>query len=364
MIRRLLALSLLVIIPTALLADWPLFRGDPAQTGVTKAALPAPLEIRWQVKLPRGIGSTAAIVDGVAYVGCYDEHLYAFDIGSGKEKWRFKGGSFKAAPSVLDGAIYLGDEDGTFYCVDAVKGTKRWDRDVEATITGGANFTADLVLFGAHDSTLYALHRADGTPAWTYRTKQGPIFGSAVIADGQTFVAGCDSMLHIVDVKTGKGVAQVELSGQSGATAAFLGGKLFVPNMANQVQAVDLARRGILWSFEPDQAQGFNCSAAVTDKRVIVGSDDGNVYAVDPLKGTQAWMFATKKGRVECSPVVAGNRVYVGNTAGAFFVLDLDKGTEIQKLQLGKGITASPAVADDCVVIGTTDGVLYCLGKK
>jgi outer membrane protein assembly factor BamB len=343
-------------------ADWPLFRGGATQNGVAAEALPEPLQVRWKVELKRGIGSTAAIVGGVAYVGGFDEQLYAFDLATGNEKWKFKGGSFKAAPSVHDGAVYIGDEDGTFYCVDAAKGTKRWSVDTDATITGGANFFGDLVLFGTHDSTLHALHRADGKPAWTYKTKQGPVFGSALVAADQTFVAGCDSMLHIVDVKTGKGVARIELSGQSGSTVAFQGGKLYVPNMANQVQAIDLAKRDVVWSFDADA--GFNCSAAVAAKHVIVGCDDGNVYALDPAKGKPIWTFATKKGRVESSPVVAGNRVYVGGISGTLFVLDLAKGTEVQRLQLGKGITASPAVSDGCLVIGTTDGWLYCLGKK
>lgn len=362
--HRVIALLLLSLMPaSALLADWPLFRGNVTQTGVSSDKLADLLAIRWQVKLPRGIGSTAAIVDGVVYVGCYDRFLYAFDLATGSPKWKFEaGGSFKAAPSVHDGAVYVGDEDGTFYCVGAVKGTKRWDVDVQATITGGANFFGDLVLFGSHDSTLHARHRVDGKPAWTYKTQQGPVFGSVVVADGMTFLAGCDSMLHMVDVKTGKGIAQVELSGQSGSTPAFLGGKLYVPNMTNQVQAVDLAKRKVLWSFEAEQA--FDCSAAVTDKRVVVGCDDGNVYALDPVKGKPVWTFPTKKGRVDSSPVIAGNHVYVGTTAGSLFVLDLDKGNEVQKLQLGRGISASPAVAQECLVIGTNDGVLYCLAKK
>lgn len=345
-------------------ADWPLFRGDSEQTGVAAATLPDPLEVRWKVQLKRGIPAAVAIEHGVVYAGCFDEHLYAFDLVTGEQKWKFKGGSFKAPPSFFEGAVYIGDEDGTFYCVDAAKGTKRWSFDTDATITGGANFTGGLVLFGAHDSTLYALRRADGKPVWTYKTKQGPVFGSAVVARGETFVAGCDSMLHVIDARSGKGLAQIELSGQSGSTPAFRGGKLYVPNMASQVQAVDLAKRQVLWSFESEQSQPFNCSAAVTEKRVIVGSDDGRVYAIDRDNGKQAWAFAAKKGRVEASPVVAGGRVYVGTTAGVFYVLDLDRGAEIQSMSLGRGITASAAVADGCLVIGTTDGWLYTFGKK
>src|SRR5207253_2118218 len=111
---------------STLFADWPFFRGNPAQTGVATETLPDKLDIRWQTKLKRGIGSTAAIVDGTVYIGSYDEHLYAFNLKTGDQKWMFKGGSFKAAPSFYQGAIYIGDEDGTFYCVDAAKGIERW----------------------------------------------------------------------------------------------------------------------------------------------------------------------------------------------------------------------------------------------
>lgn len=368
MSRLVMTLSLLGIFAlfgiSVLLADWPVFRGNPAQTGVATEALPDKLEILWNVKLQRGIASTAAIVDSVAYVGCYDEHLYAFDLATGQEKWKFKAGSFKAAPSVFEGAVYIGDEDGTFWCVDAVKGSKRWSVEIDSTITGGANFAGDLVFFGAHDSTLHAFHRADGKPAWTYKTKQGPIYGSALVANGQTFLAGCDSMLHVVDVKDGKGVAQIELSGQSGSTAAFLDGKLYVPNMANDVEAIDLAKRKVVWTFTSPEGQSFNSSVAVTAQRVVAGNDDGNVYGLDTVTGKSAWTFPTKKGRVEGSPVIAGGRVYIGTTAGTLFVLDVDKGQELQKLQLGKGITASAAIASGSLVIGTTDGMLYCLGKK
>src|SRR6202011_5984881 len=68
-------------------ADWPLFRGDPLQTGVAKTTLPDKLEIRWKIDLKKGIESTAAIVKDTAYVGCYDEHLYAFALATGKLKW-------------------------------------------------------------------------------------------------------------------------------------------------------------------------------------------------------------------------------------------------------------------------------------
>jgi outer membrane protein assembly factor BamB len=62
--------------------------------------------------------------------------------------------------------------------------------------------------------------------------------------------------------------------------------------------------------------------------------------------------------------VVAGNRVYVGSFDKRLYVLDLSNGSQLASFDLGSEIAATPAVADGCLVIGTTDGVVYCLGAK
>jgi outer membrane protein assembly factor BamB len=366
--------------------DWPLFRGDPLQTGVARTTLPDRLEVRWKVDLKKGIESTAAIVKDTVYVGCYDEYLHAFDLRTGKPKWKAKLGPIKAPPSVYRDMVFVGDEDGMFHCVEAATGKKLWEFETDSEITGGANFDGDHVIFGSHDASLYCLSikdmqrnwtvRGDLTaravlgsaislvalPAWRVKT-EGPVNGSAVIANGQTFVAGCDSHLHIIDVLKGKTLAKIELSGQAAATVAVVGDKLYVGNMNSEMQGLDLTKRTVQWSYAPKRAQPFFSSAAVTDQYVVVGGRDRLVHALDRLKGETAWTFAADD-RVDSSPVIVGKRVYFGSTSGTFYVVDLVKGKEVQSLTLGQRITASPAVAHGCVVIGTTDGLLYCLGKK
>ena len=71
-------------------ADWPVFRGDAPQTGVTTAKLPDKLVVRWEFKLGKNgaVEGATAIADGVAYVGSFDEHLYAINVDDGTLKWR------------------------------------------------------------------------------------------------------------------------------------------------------------------------------------------------------------------------------------------------------------------------------------
>lgn len=355
------SLAVLLALAMSAAADWPLFRGNPLQTGVAQGELPPSLAVRWKFKAGDGIEGTAAIVGDTVYFGSFDEQLYALELAGGKLKWKYKAGPIKASPSVKDGAVYVGNEEGLFHCVDAATGQKRWTFETNGEITSGANFANGQVVFGSHDSTLYCLNAKDGKLVWKLKT-EGPVNGSPAIAQDVTFVAGCDSNLHVVDLKTGKNLVEIDLGGQAGATAAVVGQQLYVGTMANQFQAVDLSKKALAWTYEPKRSQPFYASAAVTDKLVIVGGRDKLVHALERPTGKLAWTFATR-GRVDSSPVVAGQRILVGSGDGNLYVLDM-QGQELQRFELGRGIVAGPAVAHGCVVIGTTDGWLVCLGKK
>jgi len=344
-------------------ADWALFRGNPLQTGIAPAPLPAPLAVRWTFQAKDAFEATAAIVDGTVYAAAYDGQLYSLSLATAKLNWKYKAGPMKVAPSVKRGVVYVGDEDGLFHSVDAATGKKRWTFETAAEITSSANFDGNRILFGSGDQMLYCLSQ-EGKELWKFKVPGGPVMGSPAVVEGRTFVAGCDSMLHVINTSSGKETGSVDLGGQVGASVAVGGDRLFVGTMTNQVQAVDWKKVEVAWTFEPaKRAQPFFASAAVTDRLVIVGSRDKDVHALDRQTGKEIWAFPTR-GKVDGSPVVAGRRVHVGSLDGNLYVLDLATGAEVQRLELGRGIAASPAVADGRLVIGTTDGKLYCLGKK
>jgi len=366
-------LFLLVLVPLEVPAqDWPLFRGNPRETGVAASTLPADLEVRWQFKTKDGIEGAAAIVNGTVYVGCLDEHLYALDLTTGQVKWTYqthpaigtKVGPIRTSPAVRDGLVYVGDTDGVFHCVEAATGNKRWTFDTQTEITSSATFAGDTVLFGSSDENLHCLSK-DGKERWRFKVPGGPVMGTPAIVNQRTFAAGCDSTLHVLDTVKGTEVSgNVDLGGQVGATVAVIDDQLYVGTMSGEVLAVNWKKGEVLWRFEAPRAkQPFYASAAATNHLIVIGSRDKRVYALDRKSGKEVWNFATKK-KVDSSPVVAGPRVFVGSADGNLYVLDLASGKERKRFALGKEITASPAVGDNCLVIGTMDGAVYCIGAK
>ncbi len=70
---------------------WPMFRGSPSLSGISTVPLPSPLKLRWSYQAKDSIESSAAIVDGVVYVGSADGFLHAVDLATGQLRWQYRG---------------------------------------------------------------------------------------------------------------------------------------------------------------------------------------------------------------------------------------------------------------------------------
>ncbi|HYV36033.1 MAG TPA: PQQ-binding-like beta-propeller repeat protein [Gemmataceae bacterium] len=356
-------------------ADWPVFRGNALQTGVAETTLPDKLEILWRFPAKDAIEGSAAIADGTVYFGDQDGNVFALNLADGKQKWTYKAGApIKVGAAVNGNSVYIGDEDGKFHCLDIKNGQKRWIFDTQADITSAPNFDGNKVLFGGGDEMLYCLDKdkgpakdkkGDDKPLWSFKVPGGPVLGSPAVINNRTFVAGCDSALHVIDTTNGKEIQEVQLNGQVGATPALAGDFLYIGTMSNDVEAINWKDGKIVWTYQPQKRpQPFFASVAITPTLVLAGSRDKCLHAIDRQSGKMKWVFTTG-GKVDSSPVVAGKRVYFGSNDSKLYVVDLESGKEVQSIVLGKkGVTASAAVSGERLVIGTIDGDLICLGKK
>jgi outer membrane protein assembly factor BamB len=85
--------------------------------------------------------------------------------------------------------------------------------------------------------------------------------------------------------------------------------------------------------------------------RVVVGSRDFHVYALDPGSRTVIWKHRTD-GQVVSSPALDRDTVYVGSNDGHLYALSLDDGSVRWRAPTGVELASSPAVHDGVVVIG------------
>ena len=343
--------------------DWPSFRGNMQQTGVTTARLPEQMQPVWTYQLEGGIETTAAIAGGAVYLGSLDGSFVALDLVSGKEKWKYQAtDEIKSSAAVAGNTVYFGDEKGTFHAIDAGSGAKKFTFQTEAGIPGSPTIYQDHVMVGSYDQNLYCL-KPDGSLHWKIET-EGYIHGTPAIWNGSAFVAGCDGYLRKIQISDGSEKEKLRLGAYVGASPAVSKERLFVGTFGNQFLSVDLKQNKVLWSYEnPEGRFPFYSSAAVTERVVYVGGRDKFLHALDSQSGKLLWKFPSKS-RVESSPVISGNTVYFGTVGGQVYGLAADSGKVRWQYDVADAVVSSPAIVEGKMIIGTKGGTLYCFGSR
>ena len=98
--------SLLLRPPATTSADWPMFRGDAARTGV---AIDGPVGrpvLRWRYQAAGAVSGNISIVGDLVFAPSDDGTLHALGLADGTERWAFTrpGGSSRARPRQAAGS--------------------------------------------------------------------------------------------------------------------------------------------------------------------------------------------------------------------------------------------------------------------
>lgn len=203
---------------------------------------------------------------------------------------------------------------------------------------------------GTNDRRIRAI-RSDGVIRWTF-SMSAPIVASPVV---QLSAAG-DETTAIYGADVAGLVSKIDDSGLPISDFGFV--------------------RGSIGRTESSPALTQHPSASL---RLYLGSDDGNLYAIDAMTGAVLWSYPTA-GFIRSSPAVVLNAeapsdpiVIVGSFDGSlYFVQDL--GDEAMLVgtfsvpqddnapNLPRAIESSPAVdSDGTVIIGADNGRLYAV---
>src|SRR5687767_5758472 len=146
MSRRILPFVLLALAAPLAAGEWPLHRGNAAQTGTSSEMLPEKLAVLWEYKAGRSVEGGAVIADGVVFIASTDKFLHAIHLKNGQTKWKTPIGPTTAAPGINGDRVYIGDDDGKFHCLKRATGELIWTFETEGPgqITAAPNFAGDL----------------------------------------------------------------------------------------------------------------------------------------------------------------------------------------------------------------------------
>ncbi len=228
----------------------------------------------------------------------------------------------------------------------------RWVFPTGARVVSSPVWRDGVVLFGSDDGNIYAVDAATGRQRWMARTG-GPVSSTPALSGERLFATSYDGRLYALDVRSGEVLWKFATEGERRFEARGLHG------MQPRTQTF------------ADMYDVYLSSPLVVDGKVVFGSGDGHVYAVDAATGRLAWKFATGDV-VHASPAYADGLVVVGSWDGRLYALDAATGTQRWAFQAGvdplihnqQGFQSSPAIAEGTVFVGCRDGHLYAVDLR
>jgi uncharacterized repeat protein (TIGR01451 family) len=147
--------------------------------------------VLWSYAVADGfVDSSPAVADGVVYIGSWDGAVYAVKASNGALLWSYPTGSFiTSSPAIAKGVVYIGSWDKTVYALDAKTGARMWSFTTGDSVESSPAVANGVVYVGSDDFNLYALNASDGHSLWSYPTK-AYVQSSPAVVDGVVYAAG------------------------------------------------------------------------------------------------------------------------------------------------------------------------------
>ncbi|MFC6719199.1 PQQ-binding-like beta-propeller repeat protein [Natrialbaceae archaeon GCM10025810] len=281
-----------------------------------------------------------------------------------------------SAVPLPDGGVVIPGDTGYVTALSA-DGDVRWrgETDMEGRGIHGTPVVADgRVYIGAYDGVLYAFDAESGDEVWS--TDLGDAIGSSPKYDGERlFVAveyaDPEGSTFAVDPDSGEVLWEDDEhrpTDHPHSTPAIdpETGTMVVGSNDGSLYAWEYPSLEFAWSFETapeNDTDGEIKGPIVTyDGAAFFGSWDERIYRVDLEEGTEDWSFETG-GLSMTGPGVdpVRHELYAGSHDGNLYALDPDAGDVRWRFQTDRALTGCPTVCADRIVFGSKDRTLYAV---
>ncbi len=279
----------------------------------------------WEVITPKGgYDGAAAFSDDLVIAGSQDGFIYAWNATTGKEAWKFEtmaeihaAANVWTDPVTKKDKIIIGSYDYSIYCLDAQTGKKEWSAETGNYVNGGAAISEGKAIVGGCDAVLHVHDIATGKEI--KQIEVGAYIGNNVaIADDIVYVSHYGNRVGAYALGDGMRAWEYgERDFEFYAAPAILPKMIIVGGRDKRLHGIDRATGKGLWEFRARDR--IDSSAVICDgKLAVFGCDDGYVYVVDVVTGKEAWHYEIG-APVRSSPAVTSEWVVIGADDGVMY---------------------------------------------
>lgn len=287
---------------------------------------------------------------GTIYTGSLDSCIYAFEAKTGNVLWKYKtNGSIESNVVCVEGSVYAGSNDGYIYAIDAFEGSLRWKYQGGGNISSGPAIANNTIYFGCNDHYVYALDASTGNVKWSFLTSAMINHSSPCINNNVIYVGNSNGFLYAIDATTGSqkwiydngGISLDHSKPYVNGNSLYIGGWYDYSNfnLKGALYSINTINGSLNWRALPNT--GFSSDPIVSNDKVYISGDDGNLSVLDATTGAVLWQKQIlPNGASAC--VATNGFVYIGGGGNAnFYALDATTGNQMWKYSIPGGLSNS-----------------------
>jgi outer membrane protein assembly factor BamB len=310
-------------------------------------------------KLNGGLNAQVVGCDKFIIVPTYNERIYLLDPNTGKEMTSLQTESSIGSAAAISGELfYFVEEAGgdRLTCFNLAKGRIVFTRKITDS-PGAPVIDEESIFLTSRVGKLYRLDRLKGDSIWTYDS-HNQIYCSPTVDSTRIYFGTDRGQIICLEKSTGKKLWSFKAGGAIYARPV-IGKYLYCPSGDGILYALDYSTGTLVWSFTTHGS--IHTTPALTDGRLLFGSDDMSIYCLDPQSGASKWSYETD-GIIQSSPLATANSFVICNSAGSIYQLDYD-GNPLKATRVKGSVVAPPTVIDGRLFIVTRSRMLYCFGS-
>jgi outer membrane protein assembly factor BamB len=289
---------------------------------------------------------------------------------------------------VFGGRVYIGGGSNLF-CLDANgtggTTTRYWVTPIGGTVDSSPTTDGvDDIFIASGNGYLKAIY-TNGTEHWSSNINAGSSCSPAywygrVFCGGGTWTGG-DNSVYCFDSDTGELIWSYKLESPPCSSPALAYGNVYIAGSGDvlgtgeygNMYCLDAMGSGgtttEIWRYN---IGGSYSSAAVGYGRVYIGSNTREFFCLDAFGngsgGITKYWTKTFNDWSHSSPIITPKYVFTGAGDGKFYCLNRTDASTIWSRKLGGdglwGISSSPALAGNIILVTNEGDALYCIGAK
>ncbi len=316
-----------------------------------------------------------SVADGRVYAAGGEGSVYALDLQSGKEVWRYRadkkeGLRLVGGPGVGDGLVVVGGLSGEVIALDRENGSERWRAKVSSEVIVAPAVSQGLVFVRSNDGRITAFDAASGERRWfndhelpslTVRGNAPLTVGPGVILagndDGTMKALGLNDGRTLWDAPVGLPEGRTELERMADVDGAPLieGSRIYASSFRKRTIAIDGPSGRPMWQSEHGGGGGMG----ITSSSLLVSDNAGTVYALDKNNGVAMWSQPALARRSLTGVAVHGDYAVVADFDGYVHWLRLADGELAARERAGrKPIKGQPVSVDGLLLVQNVEGGL------